>query len=138
VLTSYAWNGYLREPEPAPAGAPAPVLAAHAKANEGLVDSFEKLLETHATIVLFEGVTESLNHDFDHVESNKWFSDENLQDNGPGANSVWKAVQADVAVDRHSGTVANYLYADGHVKALAADTIAQWCDEGVNFAIPPQ
>jgi prepilin-type processing-associated H-X9-DG protein len=138
VLTSYAMNGYLREPEPIAAGLPAPVVAAQLKENEGLVDSFNKLAETHATIVLLEGVTAALNAKVDHVESFKWFSEGNLQRNGPGDRYVWKAVEAEVAVDRHGGNVANYLYADGHVAAIGADQIAQWCDEGFNFAIPPQ
>jgi prepilin-type N-terminal cleavage/methylation domain-containing protein/prepilin-type processing-associated H-X9-DG protein len=137
TLTSYAMNGYLREPEPLPPG-PAPVVAAAMRANEGLVDSMNKLPETHQTILVFEAVAESVNANFDHVESNKWFSEANLQHNGASGQAVGKAVRQDVAVDRHQGTVANYLYADGHVAALAADAIAQWCDEGHNFAIPPQ
>jgi prepilin-type processing-associated H-X9-DG protein len=43
-----------------------------------------------------------------------------------------------VAVDRHAGGVANYLYADGHVIAIPADQVAQWVDEGLNFARPPR
>jgi prepilin-type N-terminal cleavage/methylation domain-containing protein/prepilin-type processing-associated H-X9-DG protein len=138
VLTSYAMNGYLREPEPIAAGLPAPVVAAKTKLNEGLVDSRDKLPEMHNTVVLFEGVTAALNTNVDHVESFKWFSDANLLHNGPGEQYVWKAVQAEAAVDRHGGNVANYLYADGHVAVIAADQIARWCDEGFNFALPPQ
>jgi prepilin-type N-terminal cleavage/methylation domain-containing protein/prepilin-type processing-associated H-X9-DG protein len=137
TLTSYAMNGYLRAPEPLPSG-PAPVVQAAIRANEGLVDSMNKLPETHNTIVAFEAGADTVNANFDHVESNKWFSEENLQHNGASEQKVWKAVSADVSVERHQGTVANYLYADGHVAALAAATIAQWCDEGHNFAIPPQ
>ena len=116
-------------------------MAESLKENESLVDSFEKLSATHATIVLFEGVTDplqGLNNTVDHVESPEWFSEENLQHNGPAERSVWKQVRQEVAVDRHSGTVANYLYADGHVAPIAADQIAEWCDAGVNFAIPPR
>jgi len=138
TLTSYAMNGYLREPEPIPAGLPAPVRAARERENEGLVDSFYKLRQTHSTIVVFEAVADVMNMNFDHVESNKWFSEENLQRNAPSERQIWKAVERDVAVDRHHGTTANYLYADGHVAPIAADQIAQWCDEGFNFAIPPQ
>jgi prepilin-type N-terminal cleavage/methylation domain-containing protein/prepilin-type processing-associated H-X9-DG protein len=138
TLTSYAMNGYLREPEPIGAGLPAPVRAATERENEGLVDSLNKLRETHATIVAFEGVADAISQNFDHVESNKWFSDANLQHNGPSEREVWNAVRKEVAVDRHQGTVANYLYADGHVAPIAADQIGQWCDEGINFAIPPQ
>jgi prepilin-type N-terminal cleavage/methylation domain-containing protein/prepilin-type processing-associated H-X9-DG protein len=138
VLTSYAMNGYLREPEPIPAGAPAAVANLIARRNEGLVDSFDKLPATHATIVLFEAVTSALNASVDHVEAFSWFSSANLQHNGPAEAAVWNAVRAEVAVDRHSASVANYLYADGHVAAIPADQIAQWCAEGANFAAPPQ
>ena len=46
-------------------------------------------------------------------------------------------MQGDLAVDRHQGNVANYLYADGHVKAIPASQIEEWCDEGFDFAKPP-
>ena len=138
VLTSYALNGYLREPEPISAGLPAPVVAAMQAENEGLVDSMAKLASTHATIVMFEAHAAQLNSTIDHVESPSWYSASNLAKNGPADRSVWKDVQSDVAVDRHGGVMANYLYADGHVAGLSAEQIAQWCDEGFNFAAPPQ
>jgi prepilin-type N-terminal cleavage/methylation domain-containing protein/prepilin-type processing-associated H-X9-DG protein len=137
TLTSYAMNGYLREPERIPGGLPAPVVAAMERANEGLAPSFDKLAQTHATIVMFEGVADLLNLNVDHLDSFKWFSDENLQQNA-SERRVWNAVRAEAAVDRHHGTSANYLYADGHVEAIAAEQIARWCDEGFNFAKPPQ
>ena len=137
TLTSYALNGYLREPEAIPAGLPVPVAAAMQREQEGLVDSFAKLPQTHKTIVLFEGNANVLNATIDHVEANEWFSEANL-DRNASTHAVWNAVRGDVAVDRHHGSVANYLFADGHVAAIAADDIAQWCDEGLNFALPPQ
>ena len=138
TLTSYAMNGYLREPEPVSPGLPAPVAAAKRRENEGLVDSMYKLPETHSTILVFEAVAEAINANFDHVESNKWFSDANLQHNGPSERQVFSAVQKDVSLGRHQHTAANYLYADGHVTSIPAEQIGQWCDEGFNFAIPPQ
>ncbi len=138
TLTSYALNGYLRPPELVPGGLPAPVAAAMEKENEGLVDSFDKLLQTHATIVMFEVLADAANLYIDHVHSYEWFSADNLQNNGPAGRAVWTDVNREVAVDRHHGTTANYLYADGHVAAIAAEQIGQWCDEGTNFAIPPQ
>jgi prepilin-type processing-associated H-X9-DG protein/prepilin-type N-terminal cleavage/methylation domain-containing protein len=137
VVTSYAMNGYLREPSPVGSG-PAAVVAAREKANEGLVDSLYKLPQTHATIVTFESVTAAVNETYDHLESPEWFSDDNLQHNGPTERHVWKDVSRELALDRHQGTTANYLYADGHVAAIAAEQISQWCDEGTNFAIPLQ
>jgi prepilin-type N-terminal cleavage/methylation domain-containing protein/prepilin-type processing-associated H-X9-DG protein len=138
VLTSYALNGYLREPEAIPAGLPAAVVAEMERQNDGLVDSFNKLSATHATILMFEALAGRLNATVDHVESPTWFSDENLQHNGPAERAVWNSVKGDIAVDRHGGNVANYLYADGHVNAIAQEQIAQWCDDGVNFAAPVQ
>ena len=41
-----------------------------------------------------------------------------------------------MAVDRHVGSTANYLYADGHVDAIPADQISDWCASGFNFALP--
>ena len=58
--------------------------------------------------------------------------------NVPPNHAVWDEVQKEVAVTRHHGGVANYLYADAHVEAISADQIAEWCDASFNFAIPPQ
>jgi prepilin-type processing-associated H-X9-DG protein/prepilin-type N-terminal cleavage/methylation domain-containing protein len=146
TLTSYAMNGYLREPEPIGAGLPAPVVKKIEEDNEGLVDNFRKLGATHKTIVMFEARafadSESkqggLNANIDHVHSYEWFSEDHLKHKGTTEDSVWGAVQKEVAVDRHSGTTANYLYADGHVEAISADQISEWCIEGTNFALPQQ
>ena len=46
---------------------------------------------------------------FDHVHSWEWFS-EKL----PTAATRWAKVQQEMAVARHGGDVANYLFADGH------------------------
>jgi prepilin-type processing-associated H-X9-DG protein len=135
-VTSYAMNGYLREPDIGPLG-PEP----------GFVSKLYKLQETHRTIVVFEAGKRKTREDeidkaelnFDHVESSEWFSAYNLKRNPPNAgHAVWDAVKEEIAVDRHHGGVANYLYADGHVDTISADQIAEWCDSGFNFAIPPQ
>ncbi|MCG8448501.1 MAG: prepilin-type N-terminal cleavage/methylation domain-containing protein [Pirellulales bacterium] len=131
--TSYAMNGYLAEP-------PEPVVLPNGLVideSADFVGSLYDLQATHATIVVFEvtGLVASVT--FDHVESDSWFSETNLKNNDT-EHRVWQAVKREVAVDRHQGTVANYLYADGHVEAVAADQIADWCDEGFNFAKPPQ
>ena len=135
--TSYAMNGYLREEGFNPAG-PTP----------GFAPRFSMLTESHRTIVMFEagrGVAITK----DHVECPDWFSAYNLKRNTPPNHAVWDAVAdeetgkedekpGEVAVVRHQGGVANYLYADGHVDAIPAEQIAEWCDSGINFAIPPQ
>jgi prepilin-type processing-associated H-X9-DG protein len=145
TLTSYAMNGYLRAPDPILPSMSAEERAHAEEENGVLVDSFYKLQETHATITTFEAVPEALSAGdepdevrMDHVEAPEWFSEERLEHNGPAERQVWNAMRAEVAVDRHQGTVANYLYADGHVAAIAAEQIAQWCDAGTNFAKPPE
>jgi prepilin-type processing-associated H-X9-DG protein len=49
---------------------------------------------------------------------------------------VYKAVSAEIALDRHPGKTANYLYADGHVDSISDEQIAAWCSDGYNFAAP--
>ena len=76
-VTSYAMNGYLREPDISPTG-PEP----------GFVSKFSKLLDTHRTIVVFEAgkrpeddpqKVDKVEVNFDHVESPEWFSEYNLK-----------------------------------------------------------
>lgn len=132
--TSYAFNGYLRKLSPLQLreirflyeGTP----------SQGLEDDFVSdlydLRETHRTLVLFEagpGVDDTR----DHVHSSTWFTE---TFSTPEAR--WEQVQKEVAVDRHVGGVANYLYADGHVKPIAAEQINQWIVEGTDFARPPR
>lgn len=131
--TSYAMNGYLRDPGedyagPLPPGVVPP---------EGMYSQLYDLPQTHATIMMFEAGGPKLEVQLDHVESPDWFSETNLKHNAQ-QRTVWKAVNGEVAVDRHHGTTANYLYADGHVAPITADQIGQWCDEGFNFARPPE
>ena len=122
--SSYVFNSYLAvqtDPDPS---------------NDESVRNLYDLVESHRTIMLFEA-TESAGFTFDHVEAHTWFSEENLKYNSTDQ-TVWTSVKAEVAVDRHLGEVANYLYADGHVEAVSAEQIAEWCAAGFNFARPPQ
>lgn len=146
--TSYLLNGYLRDPTPPPAGPlPPPVIAAWKASNDGIVNSFNKLQSTHKTIVAIEATTWAVVNNYDHAHTNNWFSTANLQRNA-AEQTVWRTVVGDpnnaeaypgeLAADRHQGTTANYLYADGGVRAIAADQIAEWCDSGFNFVMPPQ
>ena len=125
-ITSYAMNGYLREAEEDPFG----------NSEPGFVDDLYDLAQTHRTIVMFEaGFGVEMTQD--HVHSHEWFSQYNLKRNTPSKRAVWNAVKAEVAVNRHPGNMANYLYADGHVEAISSEQIATWCGEEYNFAIPP-
>lgn len=130
--TSYAMNGYLVEPP-----APKTTLGGDIiDSPPGFADNFNHLAQTHNTILMFEANQLGLGTRFDHVESDTWFSETNVYDKD-NEGLVWKAVQSQLAVTRHQGDVANYLYADGHVKSIPADVIAAWCDEGdqeSNFA----
>jgi prepilin-type processing-associated H-X9-DG protein len=69
---------------------------------------------------------------FDYlVESHRWFRAGNIK-----SGQVFDAVSAEVDVDRHGGTSANYLYADGHVALVSAEAIAKWCRAPLNFVRP--
>lgn len=148
VKTSYLLNGYLRDPTPRPAGnLPPPVIAAWEQSNEGIVNSFNKLRSTHDTLLVVEATTWAVTNNYDHTHSFEWFSAANLQRNA-AERAVWRRVAGDpnnrrdypgeLAVERHQGTTANYLYADGSVRAISAEQIAEWCDAGINFVMPPQ
>jgi prepilin-type N-terminal cleavage/methylation domain-containing protein/prepilin-type processing-associated H-X9-DG protein len=104
--------------------------------REDLEDGIHNMYDlpsTHKTIVAFEAGSDV---HLDHAESHEWFTPENLSRNEPPGHAVWNRVKTEIAVDRHQNSVANYLYADGHVSPLAAEQIAEWCDAGANFALP--
>ncbi len=123
-LTSYAMNGYLREPTQVEQ-------AVYPETVKDFTSRLDKLPETHRTLVALEAGT-TVNVSFDHVDSWTWFTEAY-----PTAEERWERIQKELAVDRHVGEVANYLYADGHVAAIAASQISQWVDEGFNFVRPP-
>lgn len=137
VVTSYAINGYLREADSVNLAGLPPVLANAIKAaDKDLADTMNDLLETHSTILLFEGLASQLSLHYDHVHCYSWFSAANLANRGAPDFLVYKAVELEVALDRHPGDTANYLYADGHVDSISKEQIATWCSEGFNFAAP--
>lgn len=119
-LTSYAMNGYLSvvaELEFESGERPRKV--------DGTATRLRQVKCTSRTIAMFEA---SELHT-DHVHSYDWFTEPNLLDN-----RVFEAVSHDVAVDRHSGNMANYLYVDGHVRSISVEQISQWCQQPFNFA----
>lgn len=139
TATSYAMNGYLRKAENIDTtGLPLPIVEQIRANTEGLKDKLYKLPQTHATIVLFEGVAARLSIHYDHVHAYLWFSEQNLTNREAPDYAVLKAVRNEVAIERHHGGVANYLYADGHVTPISAEQITEWCVTGHNFALPPQ
>ena len=129
--TSYAMNGYLAPPPP-------PVTLPNGKVidnSEGFADNLKQIASTHTTILMFEVTQLAATTTFDHVESDRWFSEKNLKNNAT-EQSVWKAVQAEVAVKRHQETGANYLYVDGHVRIIPSADVQRWCNDESNFALP--
>jgi prepilin-type processing-associated H-X9-DG protein len=122
-VTSYAMNGYLRKPTQTEQ-------FVNPETVPDFVDKLPKLSETHKTIVAFEA-EQAVNLNFDHVDSPLWFTEAY-----PTASERWEQIQKEIAVDRHGGDMANYLYADGHVEAIEASQILQWVEQGFNFARP--
>ncbi len=131
-LTSYVLNGYLRKPT-------STELLVYPEIARDFASNFNQLAETHSTMVMFEA-GDLVDQQFDHIHSWEWFTEEY-----PTAAERWdriadeKADERDtgeVAVNRHNGGMANYLYADGHVDTLPASQISQWVDEEFNFAKP--
>jgi prepilin-type N-terminal cleavage/methylation domain-containing protein/prepilin-type processing-associated H-X9-DG protein len=137
TATSYALNGYLREADNVSlAGLPPALADAIRRAAKELASKMDKVQQTHLTIVLFEGIASKLIIHYDHVHCYSWFSDTNLALKGAPNFAVYKEVSSEVAVDRHPGNSANYLYADGHVDSISSEQIFTWCSEGYNFALP--
>jgi prepilin-type processing-associated H-X9-DG protein/prepilin-type N-terminal cleavage/methylation domain-containing protein len=135
--TSYILNGYLRKPTQTD-------LFVYPETARDFVSDYYDLAETHRTIVMFEagpsrkfevekGSSLRVETQFDHVHSWEWFGE--LY---PTPAKRWDAIQLELAVDRHAGNTANYLYADGHVSAVAASEVAEWVEHGINFAKPPK
>ena len=123
--TSYALNGYLRAPTEVER-------LVYPETVDDFVRDFYDLQQTHNTIVAFEAGAR-VEWTLDHVDSWTWFTE-----TYPTAAERWQQIQLEVAVHRHGGGVANYLYADGHVAGIAAAQILEWIEAEHNFARPPQ
>lgn len=128
-VTSYAINGYLRQPTKGER------LTYEGTADEAVFDDFADRLQavgsTHETLVLFEAGA-SVAAAYDHLHSWEWY----MEEYGYSTEQRLARIQSDIVIDRHQGTVSNYLYADGHVVAIPAAQIAEWVDEEFNFARP--
>jgi len=123
--TSYAFNGYLGRPTET-------VKLVYPETVPDFVHDFNDLASTHETIMLLEA-GRSVDVNFDHVDSWEWFTEDY---SAPAKR--WEKVQKDVAVSRHPGEVANYLYADGHVKPIPAAEISELVENEINFIRPPK
>jgi prepilin-type N-terminal cleavage/methylation domain-containing protein/prepilin-type processing-associated H-X9-DG protein len=115
--TSYIINGYLDR---------GPTTNAQGERDK----SYRKLTTlkaTSKTITFFESSRFRL---VDAAYPYFWFTEISLQ-NG----FVFQAMKDHVQTDRHDGA-AHYLYADGHVELIDEVQIADWCRDGINFALP--
>lgn len=65
----------------------------------------------------------------DHTHSRNWIRNPFTQN--------WQRITRDIQPDRF-GTMANYLFADGHVEGIPVSQIREWSDQNINFARPPQ
>ena len=126
--TSYILNSYLVYDEP------------RSKLNTGPIARSDKRLdrlrESKNTIVAFESALDPSVAHQDHTHSYNWFSAWNVANK-----HVFAEMRGEVAVDRHAGGVANYLFADGHVESIDVEEIQRRCDEGTtlrNFVRPPE
>lgn len=140
--TSYAMNGYLRRPDVIPSSTPAPIAERMRRRQEEMVRELYDLKSTHQTLMVMESsavdYAGGVGVRADHVHCEQWFADSDTLTPAQRLESIFAAVSKEVAVERHVGGVANYLYADGHVVAIPSGQIAMWCSEGFNFARPPQ
>jgi prepilin-type N-terminal cleavage/methylation domain-containing protein/prepilin-type processing-associated H-X9-DG protein len=132
--TSYVLNDYLVE-----------------KNVPGAVRNLNKLRATSKTIVLFEGADRRdmdpkkgdphqydaakdeyvyAHPKYDHTHATQWFSELNRS-----LGVVDQAVKNDIQPDRHF-QAAHYLYVDGHVEVIPAQTIDEWIAANYDFAKP--
>jgi len=81
---------------------------------------------TSRSIILFESAEGYYARD---VDPGTWF-----QTVDPPA--ILARLQSQIAGQRHLGTLANYVYLDGHTETLDFSQIDRWVHEKKNFAIP--
>ncbi len=140
--TSYAMNGYLRRPDRIAPGTPPFIAEVIRRRQEGMIGRLYDLLSTHATLLIMESQAVDAGGGVglrsDHLHSNEWFEDAESMTPPERMETIFSDVADEVALERHVGKVANYLYADGHVEPISAETIAEWCADGFDFALPPQ
>jgi prepilin-type N-terminal cleavage/methylation domain-containing protein/prepilin-type processing-associated H-X9-DG protein len=68
----------------------------------------------------------------DHVEAQRWFTSSNI-----AAGKVLETIESDLSLTRHGGG-SHFLYADGSVAFLKADTIADWASRPLPFVKPEE
>ena len=119
-------------------------------ANEAIEDSatnLNALQSTHDLIVLFErsdrlveiqepndDQPRKISVSSDHVHCSNFYVRKRIK-----FDSVWEDLRDEVHTERHF-QASNYLFADGHVATVAAETLESWTQQdiasGTNFARP--
>ncbi len=99
------------------------------------VDRIDDLESTSQTIIVFEAAEDEgqISVQYDHAHPSDWFSTKNVQ-----RGRTWGKLLREIKPDRHQGTVSEYLFVDGHVRAIAVDTVQHWAEHGYNFGLPNQ
>jgi prepilin-type N-terminal cleavage/methylation domain-containing protein/prepilin-type processing-associated H-X9-DG protein len=103
-------------------------------AKAGVTDAtrnLQQIATTSRTISMFE-IADKLSAipDYDHAHASTWFAPLFVQ-----RRQVLYEIEQEVQIDRHQ-LAAQYLYLDGHVDTISAAQIAEWVDEGFQFAKP--
>jgi len=57
-----------------------------------------------------------------------WFSEERVR-----SGETLRLVRGLIEYKRHSSSLANYLYYDGHVQTIPSQAIEEWCQRGYDF-----
>ncbi len=121
--TSYVMNGYLAIVDDDHQG------PSHLEDIPGAVTNINKIKSTSRTMAMFEAADVlDDDHVTDHVDSYDWFDSADIFDR----------VSSDIAVRRHQGVCANYLFLDAHVQTITVEQIQEWCSMHFDFAKPQQ
>ena len=116
-------------------------------ANDHLINNFDPSLvsdevdfvrnlrqvpSTSRTMVAFEIADKwSAKSRIEHAHATEWFSYAEDAEDG----MIAFKIEGDIKLTQHAGA-SNYLYLDGHVETLSAETIRGWAEEKQNFAKP--
>jgi prepilin-type N-terminal cleavage/methylation domain-containing protein/prepilin-type processing-associated H-X9-DG protein len=105
-------------------------------ANDSVEDSITNLnhlQSTHNLVVLFEAADE-MSVTSDHVHCSNFYLPFRVS-----KNLVWEFMGLEINSERHF-QASNYLFADGHVATVAAETVESWTQQDIadqtNFAKP--
>ena len=119
--SSYGINNFVADPE-----------------VQGYSGSLWKIRDGSGLIVLFEAAPERDDvHGSDHIHCSQFYSPVYKM-----LGRVFEMGFREIDTDRHGGDTANYLFADGHVRAFSEATVRRWIENdlaaGTNFARPGQ